>query len=326
VGPPARQEIARILRGLRYRREMNGRLALLVAALGLGCAAAPPESSVEAAYAEARATRTTCRPGDAPCCAERVKEARALGERGESARAAHLWEDVALACPVRRAEATAAVMVPASPATPGAAPEVLNVTYRPRLSPAVRLYWVSTSARGHLLPQAGSEAGPQTLDVEIQAIRFAGTRPGPLLSVERRFDLALTPGATVTIDIAEAPAGAPSPLEVNATVDAAPATAPRRAPAPVKPGPPPRLEPARAVTLARLRAPREFDARVRGGGPGLRLCLDRDGHLDSVRFLEPAHPRLAAALVDMLRDSRHEPYRVNDLAVPSCQAFHPNAS
>ena len=42
--------------------------------------------------------RATCRAGDVQCCDERVKEARAAGERGESARAAHLWEDVALAC------------------------------------------------------------------------------------------------------------------------------------------------------------------------------------------------------------------------------------
>jgi hypothetical protein len=303
---------------------MNGRLALLVAGLALGCATAPPESAVEAAYPQARTARI-CRAGDAACCTERVKEARTAADQGESVRAAHLWEEVALACPDRRAEATAAVLLPVSPAT-GSAPQVLNVTYRPRLSPAVRLYWVSTSARGQLLPRAGSEAGRQTLDVEIQAIRFAGTKPGPLLSVERRFDLALTPGATVTIDIAEATAGGPVPLEVNATVVAAPATAPRRVAAPVKPGPTPRLEPARAVSLAPLRAPREFDALIRGAGPGLRLCLDRDGRLDSVRFFQATHPRLTAALVDMLRDSRHQPYRVNDLAVPSCQSFRPDAS
>jgi hypothetical protein len=304
---------------------MNARVALLAVAagFGVGCATAPQGPAVEAAYAEARAAQSVCRSGDVQCCDERVKEARAAGERGESARAAHLWEDVALACPGRRVEATAAVLAPASPAAPGAAPEVLNVTYRPRLSPAVRLYWVSTAARGRLLPVvgAGSEAAPQALDVEIQAIRFEGARPGPLLSVQRRFDLAVTPGATITIDIEEAPAGAAAPLEVTARVDAPPPAGPRRAAPPAKPGPPPRLEPAHAVTLAPLRAPREFDPLVRGAGPGVRLCLDRDGRLDTVRFLEAPHPRLVASFVDMLRDSRHEPYRVNDQAVPSCEPF-----
>src|SRR6185369_14878575 len=97
------------------------------------------------------------------------------------------------------------------------------------------------------------------LDVEVQAIRFHGTRPGPLLTVERRFDLALAPGATIIIDIAEAPAGAAAPLEVSARVDSPLPLSPRRASPPPKPGPPPRLEPARALILAPLRAPREFD-------------------------------------------------------------------
>jgi hypothetical protein len=229
---------------------------------------------------------------------------------------------VALACEVRRAEATAAVLaLAAPPAAAPSTPEVLNVTYRPRLSPAVRLYWVSTAARGRLLPQVGSEAGPQTLDVEIQAIRFDGSKPGPLMTVQRSFDVAFTPGSTITIDIAEAPAGAAVPLEVSARVEAPPPPGQPRATPPAKPAPAPRLEPAHAVRLAPLRAPREFEALVRGTEPGLRLCLDRDGRLDTVRFLKAPHPRLAASFVDMLRDSRHEPYRVNDLAVPSCQPF-----
>jgi hypothetical protein len=302
----------------------NGRVALLVlgAGLGQGCASAPAGPAVEAAYAQARAAQSTCRPGDVECCAGRAAEARAAGERGESARAAHLWEDVALACEVRRAEATAAVLALAAPAAaPASTPEVLNVTYRPRLSPAVRLYWVSTATRGRLLPQVGPEAGPQTLDVEIQAIRFDGPKPGPLMTVQRSFDVAFTPGSTITIDIAEAPAGAAVPLEVSARLEPPPPAGQPRATPPSKPAPAPRLEPAHAVRLAPLRAPREFDALVRGVEPGLRLCLDRDGRLDTVRFLKAPHPRLAASFVDMLRDSRHEPYRVNDLAVPSCQPF-----
>jgi hypothetical protein len=71
--------------------------------------------------------------------------------------------------------------------------------------------------------------------------------------------------------------------------------------------------------VAPLRAPAELGAVGRGAGPGVRLCLDRDGRLDTVRFLEPVHPRLAASVVDMLRDSQYVPYRVNDLPVPSCQ-------
>jgi hypothetical protein len=303
----------------------NARVAVLLLAAGFGpaCATAPADPVVEAAYAEARAARSACRPGDVACCAQRAVEARAAGERGESARAAHLWEDVALACEGRRAEATAAALVPAAPAAtaPDSRPEVLNVTYRPRLSPAVRLYWVSTAARGRLLPQAGSEAGAQTLDVEIQAIRFTGAKPGPLLTVERRFDLVFAPGASITIDIAEAPAGAAAPLEVSARVEEPPPAGPRRAAPPSKPAPPPRLEPAHVVSLAPLRSPREFGGLVGGAAPGLRVCLDRDGRLDTVRFLKAPHPRLAASFVDMLRDSRHEPYRVNDLAVPSCQPF-----
>jgi hypothetical protein len=67
------------------------------------------------------------------------------------------------------------------------------------------------------------------------------------------------------------------------------------------------------------RAPAEFGARLHGVRPALRLCLDRRGQVDTVRFLEQAHPRLAASVLDMLRDSEHQPYRVGDLAVPSCE-------
>jgi hypothetical protein len=75
--------------------------------------------------------------------------------------------------------------------------------------------------------------------------------------------------------------------------------------------------------MAPRRTPLEFGDLPPGPGPAVRLCLDRDGQLDTVRFLEPVHPRFAASLIDMFRDSRHEPYRVNDLAVPSCQVLRP---
>jgi hypothetical protein len=294
-------------------------LVLVGSALS-GCASAPSDPVVESAYPSAWAAQAACRPGDLACCAQQAEAGRAAGLRGESARASAAWQEVALACPGRRDEATAAVRalegtVPAAEANR----ELLNVTYRVRLSPAVRLYWVATTVEGRLLPRAGAAAGAQALEVEVRAIRFTRSRPGPLLVVNRRFDLVLPSHPAVTIEISEAPAGA---LALNARVDAPPVPGQRRPVPPTGKAPaPPRLEPARLVSLAPLRAPLEFGPLFPGKAPGLLMCLDRDGQIDTVRFQEVLHPRLAAALVDMLRDSRHEPYRVNDLPVPSCRPF-----
>jgi hypothetical protein len=299
-----------------------------------GCAGAPvlPAHAVEAAYVEARAAQAVCRSRGPACCGEQAAEARAAAGRGDSARAAHLWQEVALSCPGRRAEATAAMMADHGAAVGPSSrsestPRVLNVSYRTRLSPAVRLYWVATAVGARLLPSTGPSPATQAVQVEVQAIRFTGTRPGPLLVVDRRFDLAFQPGVRVTVEIAEAPAGSASPLEVSAHVD--------RAPLSPSPGPPPsaprkahtaRLEKARTIHLDPPRAPLEFGALSPGSGPALRLCLDREGQLDTIRFLETPHPRLAASLIDMFRDSQHEPYRVNDLPVPSCEVIRPSPS
>jgi hypothetical protein len=287
----------------------------LAAAAQAGCAPALAPQAVEAAYVEARTAKAACRPGDVACCAGQVTVARGAGERGESDRAAHLWQELALVCPVRRAEAAAAVQV-REPGQPG---DVLNVSYRVHLPPAVRLFWVGTSAGGRLLPRAGLSTGSVALEVEVQAIRFAGSRPGPLLVVQRRFELDLPRQAAVTIEITEAPRSSAVPLELRAQVTAPPpAAVPRSTGAPAPPRPAPRLESARLLYLPAARAPLELAGAAE---PGAWLCLDRDGQLDTIRFLEPAHPRLAASLVDRLRDARHEPYRVNDRAVPSCRTF-----
>lgn len=291
---------------------------LVVLAAQIGCAAGVPNQVAERAYVEAQAARAACRPGDLGCCGQQVAAARGAVERGESARAAHLWQEVALACPQRRSEATAAVR--ALDGRAPASPELLNVTYRVRLPASVRLYWVGAAVGGRLLPGAGAAPGTQALEVEVQAMRFEGGKPGPLLALNRRFDLVLPPSPRITIEIVEGRAGAP--LELSAHVDPpAPAGAPPRSPAAIKPAPPPRLESARLVHLPALRAPQEFGALVGEKDPSLWVCLDRDGRMDTVRFHQATHPRLAAAVVDMLRDARHEPYRVNDLAVPSCSAF-----
>jgi hypothetical protein len=310
-------------------------------ALASGCghqdASGLPAQVVEAAYVEGRAARTVCRRGDAMCCAEQSNAARADADRGNSVRAAHLWQEVALACPDRRTEARAALAGPsasvvARPSRPDTTPHVLNVSYRTRLSPAFRLFWVAAAVGPRLLPTAepaeGSAPGPpssaQAVQVEVHAIRFTGTRPGPLLVVERRLDLAFEPAAEIIVEIAEAPAGAASPLEVTAHVDKVRLTRGRDAQAPPpRPVPPPRLEKAQTIRMALPRTPLELGGPPPGPGRALRMCLDRDGQLDTIRFLEPLHPRFAASLIDMFRDSRHEPYRVNDLAVPSCQVLRP---
>jgi hypothetical protein len=285
--------------------------------MGSGCAhRGAPDQVVEAAYADARAAGAACRPGDAACCAKQVAAARAGGDSG---RAAHLWQEVALACPDRRAEVRAALAggTVARP-SPGAGAHLLNVSYRARLSPAFRLFWVATAVGPHLLPSSGPASSTE-VEVEVQAIRFTGTRAGPLLVVSRRFDLAFEPTATVIVEIADAAASSPSPLEVTAHLDKVPLPrGPRAQVSPPRPMPAPRLEKARAVAAPPLRAPLELAGLQ---PPALRLCLDREGHLDTIRFLEPLHPRFAASLIDMYRDSRYDPYRVNDLAVPSCQVL-----
>jgi hypothetical protein len=268
-----------------------------------------PPDTVEAAYREAQMPRAKCRPGDAACCATLLGEARAASD---ASRAAHLWEEVALACPSRRGEVAVAI----SGRSPSAGAGPLNVSYRLRLPPAYRLYWVSTAAGPHLLPAAAAPTA--NLRVEVQAMRFSGTKPGPLLALERSFDLPFEEGAAITVEIGEA-GGA---LDVRALVDKVPLPRSRAAVPPARPAPAPRLETARAISLLPARVPSELG--TLGRAPALRVCLDQDGQLDSVRFLEPAHPRVAASLIDMYRDSIHEPYRVNDRPVPSCHAVNPS--
>lgn len=314
---------------------VSGRIrtfSFAVMALAPGCAhqgaSGLPAPVVEAAYVEQRAARAVCRRDDVVCCTEQVTAARAGAGRGDSARVAHLWQEVALACPSRRAEVAAlagqSATVVASPARPEATPHLLNVSYRTRLSPAFRLFWVATAVGPRLLPSPGPSPAAQAVQVEVHAIRFTGKQPGPLLVVERRLDLAFDPAATVTVEIAEAPAGSASPLEVTAHVDKVPLARGRGIQdPPPKPMPAPRLEKAQVIRLALRRTPLELGALPSAPGPAVRLCLDRDGQLDTIRFLEPLHPRFAASLIDMFRDSRHEPYRVNDLAVPSCEVLRP---
>jgi hypothetical protein len=292
---------------------------LAVVPVMFGCAGTLPPQAVETAYVQARGTGGACRSGDAGCCERQAEAARAAAASGQSASAAHLWQEVALACPTRSREAAeAAKVIPPGTEPAGA---VLNVSYRVRLPPAVRLYWVSASVGGRLLP-AGATAATQPIDVEVQAIRFSRGRPGPLLVVQRRLDVAFQPGAAVTIDIAEAAAGAPAPLAVSAQVQPPPSAPVRTAPAaPPHAGPPPRLERRRLVSWGAHRVPVELGFIPEAGVPAHRVCLDREGELDTVRFLEAPHPRVAASLIDQLRDERYEPYRVNDVAVPSCDVL-----
>jgi hypothetical protein len=282
---------------------MKPAFAILALVGGASCSHALPAEVVEAAYLP----KTRCQAGDRPCCNELVRAARASSD---ALATAHLWDEVALACPDRRSEATAAVAA-TTPVTGG-----LNVNYRTRLPPSYRLYWVATAIGPQLLPGNAPATGTQTLRVEVHAIRFQGARPGPLLLVDRRFDLPFDAGATVTVEIKEG--GAAEPLAIEAQVEKVPV--PRsRVQAPPRPTAAPRLEKARALAIAPPRPPREFGALFGASGPAVRLCLDREGQMDTVRFLEPAHPRVAASLIDMFRDARHEPYRVNDLPVPSCE-------
>jgi hypothetical protein len=308
---------------------MTGRAAVLVA-VTFGCAHGGGRDlsaeAVESAYVEARAAKTGCRLGNAGCCAERATAARSATAGGDAVRAAHLWHEVAVACPERRREAALAALEPEAraPSAPGS--RVFNISYRARLSPAYRLYWVATALGRRLLPMVSPpSAATGTLTVEVHAIRFADGRPGPLLVVERRFDVEVpfSPEATVTVDIAEARDRSAGPLEISARVD--PVVVPRN-PVPARaagPPPPARVEKARVLQLQAARTPREFGALAERRPPRLRVCLDRDGEVDTVRLLEPVHPRFAASIVDMFRDSRHEPYRVNDVAVPSCDLLVP---
>jgi hypothetical protein len=326
----------RLLRPLRMPRLL---VALAICA-STACAHGPGLSAerVERAYLEARLPSAACRSNDPVCCEDRVRAARAADDAGYTARSASLWQEVALGCPDRRPEGAAAALstkrpAPAADAPPPAAPpglRVLNVSYRARLSPAVRLYWVSAEVGPRLMPTADTApSDTHPVRVEVQAIRFDGGRPGPLVRIERRFDVPFNPEAVITLEIAELPgsgAAAPS-LEVLPQVQ--PIPAPRRRPdAPRAPprGPPPVLEKARPRTLDPPRSPIEFGAEPGGARPWVRLCLDQDGQLETLRFLEAAHPRLTASIIDMFRDSRYEPYRVNDRPVPSCEVTRPSSS
>lgn len=300
-------------------------IGLVIVAATMGCAGPGarglPDQLVERAYAEARGGRSVCRSGDADCCARQATAAREATASGQSARAAHLWHDLAVACPTRseEARAMARAMTPSAPPGVDAAGAIVNVSYRVRLPADFRLYWVSASTGGRLLPVVRA-MGPQPLDVEVQAIRFVRGRPGPLLAVERRLEVAFQPGAVVTIEIAEAAPGAPAPLAISAHVQPPPKPRTPGAPLPdARPRPAPRLEPARVVEMRHHRDPLELGSPLDPAAfPDRRVCLDAEGNLDTVRFFEAPHPRVAAALVDQLRDARHEPYRVNDLAVSTC--------
>jgi hypothetical protein len=307
-----------------------GLLAVLGAVAPMACAHGPGVSPelAESAYVQARLPSAPCQSSAPHCCAERIDAAKAADVAGHTAQSASLWQEVALACPGRRAEAAAAVRSTRPPPARGAAPRVLNVAYRTRLSPAVRLYWVSASSDERLMPTSGAEpSATHVVQVEVQAIRFEAGRPGPLLRIERRFDVPFEPEAVITLEIAEIPgsrAGPPS-LEILPEVQAVPIA--RRRPENAGPAPrrrQPVLEQARPQKLDPARSPLEFGAGLRGARPSVRLCLDQEGRLATLRFLEPTHPRLAASIMDMFRDARYEPYRVDDRPVPSCQVTRPS--
>jgi hypothetical protein len=311
----------------------SGSWISVLAACALGCVhGRGPElraEVVEAAYVQGRAGQVGCRAGDARCCAGQARAARAATAGGDALRAARLWHELALACPERRREATVAVLERGPAAGTGAAApgsRAYNVSYRPRLSPAYRLYWVAAAIGQRLLPMVASPSSATgLLTVQVQAIRFTGGRSGPLLVIEQTFDVEepFSPEATVTVEITEADGGAGAPLAISARVD--PVDVPRNPPAARPPAPRPavRVDKPRALRLDPARAPGEFDSIAGRRPPLLRVCLDREGQVDTVRLLEPVHPRFAASLIDMLRDSRHEPYRVNDQAVPSCDLLQP---
>jgi hypothetical protein len=307
-------------------------MAVLVGCAPVACAHAPgagvsPEA-VESAYVQARLPSLPCRSNAPSCCAERIRAARTEDAVGHTARSASLWQEVALVCPEHRAEAAASVRstTRARP-VPAAGPRVLNVGYRTRLPPNVRLYWVSAAADARLMPTASSNF-PTThvVQVEVQAIRFEAGRPGPLLRIERRFDVPFEPEAVITLEIAEtAGSGAgPPALEILAQVEPVPIARRRPQAAPGPRPPPPLLEKARARKLDPPRTPLEFGTELRGARPSVRLCLDQEGRLETLRFLEPTHPRLAASIMDMFRDARYEPYRINDRPVPSCEVTRPS--
>ena len=302
-----------------------------VAALAVlaGCAhggAIGTSDAIEAAcFREAHKQKPACPEGDAACCAERAAEAHVAAGAGDTVRSARLWHAVALACPARRDEAASAALALATAPPAQATARMLNVSYKIRLSPAYRLYWVAAAVGPRLLPSAGGPATSEAIQVEVQAMRFDRGRPGPLVLVERSFALPPDPGATVTIVIAEGGAAATTPLALSAEVERPPPVDRARPPAATrKVGRTPILDKARPLHVAPARTPLEFGQPMREARPVVRLCLDREGALDTLRFLELAHPRLAATVIDSYRDSRHEPYRVDDLAVPSCEVARPS--
>jgi hypothetical protein len=290
--------------------------ALAITVLLAACASRPPVSNqaLEDAYVDRRPAKPLCRADDAECCAEGVKAARAASAAGESQSAARLWHEVAVTCPTRRSEVAAALQAPARSPDAG---QALNVTYRFSLPPSVRLYWVEASTGKRLLPAGLPTGGDDRVHVEVHAIRFDGRQPGPLMRMDLVMEPPREPGASVTIDVSETPEKKFA-LVPRVQIEK-PAPAVPRPSAPVAPGPGPDLEKARVMRLDTPRLPTELGTALKGTRRAVRACLNREGWVDTIRFLEPTHPRLAASLADALRDARWEPYRVNDRAVPSCE-------
>lgn len=293
-----------------------GFVVALAAGLTPACAGrlAVSNQAVEDAYVERRPVKPICRADDVECCTQGVAAARAAASGGETLSAAGLWHEVAVTCPARRSEVAAGLQSP-PPAAGAGTPT--NISYRFSLPPSVRLYWVAASVGKRLLPAALPGGPDDHLQVEVHAIRFDDQRPGPLMRLVVQLELPREPGASLTVDVAETPDKAFS-LIPRVQVDKPAPTIPRPA-APAAPAPGPDLEKARVMRLDSPRLPTELGTALKGTRRSVRVCLNREGWVDTIRFLEPTHPRLAASLADALRDARWEPYRVNDRAVPSCE-------
>lgn len=180
--------------------------------------------------------------------------------------------------------------------------------------------WLSAEWDGKLLPAmvvGGSAEQPVTVEVHLAHRR----RPTERVILRQEFRVADDGRAVAFVEIGEraAPAAGEPPVVMKLQVDRLPPPRPGRpVSAPARPAP--RLEPARPIGFAPLRAPAEMALTGAVEVP-VRVCLDRVGDHDSARFLVPLHPRLAAAVLDQLRDTLNEPYRVNDAPVPSCHLW-----